>query len=100
MKSLSTHVILLLTAIVSVLLPPAVIAQATAPEQILFTNVSIFDGKSKKLITGREVLVESNLIKEIGRNVDAAEGATIIDGGGGTLMPGFSENHALSLIHI
>ena len=60
----------------------------------LITNVSIFDGKSERLITGRDVLIEGNLISEIGRNLSAAEGTTVIDGGGGTLTPGFIENHA------
>ena len=33
--------------------------------QILFKNVSIFDGTSDTLITGKDVLVEGNLIKKI-----------------------------------
>ncbi len=40
------------------------------------------------------MLIEDNLISEIGRNLSAREGTTVIDGGGGTLTPGFIENHA------
>jgi imidazolonepropionase-like amidohydrolase len=39
------------------------------------------------------VLIEGNLIKEIGKNL-SADGATVIDGGGRTLMPGLIEAHA------
>jgi imidazolonepropionase-like amidohydrolase len=74
--------------------PLAVLAQGEAPSQTLITNVSIFDGKSDKLMSGRDVLVENNLIKQIGKNIEPAEGAKVIDGGGGTLTPGFIENHA------
>ena len=35
-------------------------------KQTLFTNVNVFDGKSERLATGMEVLVEGNLIKQIG----------------------------------
>ena len=85
---------LLLSTLASLLLSVVAIAQEAAPSQVLFKNVNIFDGRSDKLIKGRDVLVEDNLIKEIGRKVDAAETATIIDAGGRTLMPGFIEAHA------
>ena len=60
-------------------------AQDSAPVRTLITNVSIFDGTSERLIEGRDVLIEGNLIAEIGRNLEAGEGVTVIDGGGGTL---------------
>ena len=71
-------------------------AQDEKPKpQILFTNVNIFDGKSDKLATGMSVLVEGNLIKEIGdKDLKAAKHATVIDGGGRTLMPGLIDSHA------
>ena len=62
--------------------------------KILITNVDIFDGKSERLIKGRDVLIAGNLISKIGRNLDAGEGAAVIDGRGGTLMPGMIEAHA------
>jgi imidazolonepropionase-like amidohydrolase len=61
--------------------------------QILIKNVSIFDGSSEKLITGKDILVEGNLIKKIAPAIKA-EGATVIDGSGKTLMPGLIEGHA------
>ena len=56
--------------------------------QVLITNVNVFDGINEELAMGQEVLVEGNLIKGIGRHLAAAEGATVIDGGGRTLLPG------------
>jgi imidazolonepropionase-like amidohydrolase len=70
-------------------------AQEDTPKpQVLFTNVNVFDGKADKLATNKRVLVEGNLIKEIGdETLKAAEHATVIDGGGRTLMPGLIESH-------
>jgi imidazolonepropionase-like amidohydrolase len=61
----------------------------------LITNVSIFDGTGTPLFPG-EVLIESGRIKAVARGSErvAAAGAEIVDGGGGTLMPGLIEPHA------
>ena len=44
--------------------------ESEKPSQILIKNVNIFDGKSEKLIQGKDVLVEGNLIKKVGK-IDA-----------------------------
>jgi len=82
--------------IYSAFLAIALVAMASiaSAQSTLITNVSIFDGKSERLVEGRDVLIEGNLISRIGRNIDAGEGVTVIDGAGGTLTPGFIENHA------
>ncbi|MEP4076291.1 amidohydrolase family protein [Haloferula sp.] len=64
-----------------------------APKQTFITNVQIFDGKTDKLTAGN-VLIEGKLIKEVGASVKAPAGATTIDGGGGTLMPGLIDCHS------
>jgi len=81
--------------ITSVLLAISTIAfaQNDAPAQTLFTNVQIFDGVSEERMAGN-VLVENNLIKQISEEAINAPGATVIDGGGRTLIPGLIENHA------
>jgi len=61
--------------------------------RILITNVNVFDGTSDQLAMGKDVLIEGNLIKEIGRNLVAADGVTVIDGGDRTLMPGLIDGH-------
>jgi imidazolonepropionase-like amidohydrolase len=61
--------------------------------QTLIKNVNIFDGKNEKLQMGQDVLVEVNLIKKIGKGLKANKDASIIDGGGRTLMPGLIDMH-------
>ena len=60
---------------------------------MLFTNVSVFDGTSDALIANGNVLVEGNMIKAVSADPIEADGATVIDGGGRTLMPGMIEAH-------
>ena len=69
--------------------------ESDAPSRTLFTNCNVFDGKADKLINGRSVLVEGNLIKAIGgQALKATKEARVVDCNGRTLMPGFIENHA------
>ena len=69
------------------------IAQGAPPNQVLFKNVNIFDGVVNELATGRDVLVEGKLIKQIGTSLSAGLEATVIDGSGKTLMPGLIDSH-------
>jgi imidazolonepropionase-like amidohydrolase len=73
---------------------PAISAENKPPAQVLFTNVNIFDGKADKLAMGMNVLVEGNLIKQVGKAVKGREDAKAIDGGGRTLMPGLIDAHS------
>ncbi|GAA6193739.1 amidohydrolase family protein [Phaeobacter sp. NW0010-22] len=85
------------TAVVaaSVALAPLSIAQAQedARQQVLFTNVHVFDGINEARIENANVLVEGNLIKTISTDDISPGTATVIDGGGRTLTPGFIDNH-------
>jgi len=69
----------------------------TSPDkQVLFRNVNIFDGKGSKLLMGRDVLVDGNLISTISDEplaVIQSTNMTVIDGGGRTLMPGLIDLH-------
>ncbi len=67
---------------------------AEAPKSAtLFTNVRVFDGTGSPLTAPMSVLVEGNLITKIAAKVDAPAGATVINGGGRTLMPGLIDAH-------
>jgi imidazolonepropionase-like amidohydrolase len=68
-----------------------VMAQDTT--QILFTNVNVFDGTSEGLLANANVLVEGNMIAAVSVDPIEADGATMIDGGGRTLMPGLIDAH-------
>ena len=83
---------LILTAFVT-FFGQSLLAQEKAASQVLFKNVNIFDGTSDQLAKGQDVLVQGNLIKQIGRNLTADAEASVIDGGGRTLLPGFIDNH-------
>lgn len=62
------------------------------PTIILFTNVMVWDGTGEKVISA-DVLVENNLIKQVKAGITAPDGATVIDGKGGTLTPGLIDMH-------
>jgi len=64
-----------------------------APQQTLITDVNVFDGVNEALIENANVLVEGNLIKQVSADAISASGATVIDGGGRTLMPGLIDAH-------
>ena len=66
---------------------------ATPESTVLITNVNIFNGKSEKLIPSMSVLVEGNKITKVAASIDVPAGATVIDGEGRTLTPGFIDAH-------
>ncbi len=70
-----------------------------ASTRVLITNVNVWDGTSDTSKKGMDVLVEDNLIKKIGKGLKAGDGATVIKGGGRTLMPGMIEAHAHLSLH-
>ena len=63
------------------------------PARTLFTYVHVFDGVSPERIENANVLVEGNLITAVSTDPIAAEGATVIDGNGRTLMPRLIDAH-------
>lgn len=67
-------------------------AQEDEKTIILITNVKVWDGLSDKTISS-DVLIENNKFKEIKSNIKAPSGATVIDGQGGTLIPGLIDMH-------
>lgn len=69
-------------------------AQAPAAPVTLLQNVRIFDGKSAALSGPSQVLVRNGTIERVSAAPLAPPpGATVIDGGGRTLMPGLIDNH-------
>jgi imidazolonepropionase-like amidohydrolase len=59
----------------------------------VITNANVFDGKSDQLKMGQSVLIEGNIIKQIGTDIEAPEGAKVINANGATLSPGFIDAH-------
>ena len=86
--------ILAIMALVVAMALPQVQAQEKnkeAPFQVLITNVNVWDGTSDSVKKGVDVLVEGNKIKSIGKI--NAQKAFVIDGLGGTLVPGLIDMH-------
>jgi imidazolonepropionase-like amidohydrolase len=78
---------------IAALLVPLMATAQDAPKQILFTNVNVFDGFGPELQMGMNVLVEDNYIKQVSAEPISAAGATVIDGAGRTMTPGFIDMH-------
>ncbi|MCK5086366.1 MAG: hypothetical protein KAQ90_02545, partial [Melioribacteraceae bacterium] len=90
---------LLTILLMSLLLTVSLFAQEKeAPKQILITNVSVWDGTSDGL-KDADVFVEGNKVKQIAKGISAPSGATVIDGKGGTLIPGLLDMHQHLLLH-
>lgn len=68
-------------------------AQAQSTSDVLVTNVSVFDGQNPDLIENANVLIEGTTIKSVSTDEIDPGDATVIDGKGGTLMPGMIDNH-------
>jgi imidazolonepropionase-like amidohydrolase len=86
MRRISTVLLALLTSVS--------FARDEIPTQILFTNVDIFNGTENRLYEKHSVLVEGNIIKSISAgSIKTNAEATVIDGGGKTLMPGLIDAH-------
>lgn len=74
------------------LVATAAIAQ-DAPSRTLITNVNVFDGVNEALMQNANVLVEGNLVAAISTEAIVAGDATVIDGGGRTMIPGLIDAH-------
>lgn len=85
---------LAVVAAITTLVTPVVAQEAKAPPQTLITNVSIFDGTSEELITGKDIVVSGNKIASL---IPAGSGgskyAQVIDGKGGYVSPGLIDIH-------
>jgi len=63
---------------------------------VAFTNVSVFDAKSGKVLADQSVVVEGGKIAQAGKSksVKVPANARVIDGKGKMLMPGLWDNHS------
>jgi len=66
-------------------------AQDNSP--LLITNVNVFDGQNPSLTMNANVLIEDAHFTEISTDPIEIANAIVIDGEGGTLMPGMIDNH-------
>lgn len=62
-------------------------------ETILITNATILDGREQR-IDGGSVLIQDGKISAIGADIEAPDGATMIDASGKWVTPGIIDNHS------
>jgi imidazolonepropionase-like amidohydrolase len=91
------HRLFLLLFFIVMASSPTLAQDAKTTPQVLFTNVHVFDGVNEKRIENANILIEGNVIKKVSTDLIEAEGATVIDAKGKTLMPGMIDNHWHSL---
>ncbi len=60
---------------------------------VLFTNAKLLDPTKDDLQDGTSVLVEGSRVREVSPRAIRAAGATVVDAGGRTLMPGLIDCH-------
>ena len=60
---------------------------------VLITNVKVWDGLADKTVSA-DVLIEGQFVTQVNTNIKAPKGATVIDGKGGTLIPGLIDMHS------
>jgi imidazolonepropionase-like amidohydrolase len=85
-------------ALISAMVLPQVQAEEMKePNQILITNVNVWDGVNDDLKQNVDVLVVGNKIKRIGKI--KAPKAKVIDGGDKTLIPGLTDAHVHLMIN-
>lgn len=82
-------------ALIASLVPGLACAQATSGP-IVFTNVNVLPMTSDEVLASRVVVVEGGVITAVGPagEVGVPQGASVINGRGGFLMPGLAEMHA------
>jgi len=61
--------------------------------QLLFRNFRMLDPERDETASGHEILVEGELIREVSERPIKSPAASVIDCGGGTLMPGLIDCH-------
>ncbi len=90
--SLRKRTLLFAAFLVAVGTAPALAQQAGG--ETIFRDVRVFDGTGSELSGPTNVLVRGDVIVEIGPEVTPVNSdATVIEGGGRTLMPGLIDNH-------
>jgi imidazolonepropionase-like amidohydrolase len=67
----------------------------TATAQVVIKNITVVDVENKKLLTGYTVVAQEGKIiaADKNKNYTIPEGATVIDGTGKYVVPGFTDAH-------
>ncbi len=84
---------LLLITAVFVFAASAVAQETAAPEVTIIKAGRLIDSETGKVLLNQMILIEGDVIKEIGPNVTVTGSAKVIDLSNSTVMPGFIDTH-------
>jgi imidazolonepropionase-like amidohydrolase len=68
-------------------------AQSPVPPATVLRAARLFDGRGDTLVKDAVVIVDGDKIRAVGARLDVPAGATVIDLGDATLLPGFIDAH-------
>jgi imidazolonepropionase-like amidohydrolase len=80
-------------AIVSLAVLPLSLSAQEAPKVTVLKAAHLFDGKGSSVVDNAVVVVEGTKIKAVGSGLPTPTGATVVDLGDATLLPGFIDAH-------
>jgi len=85
----------MLLGLVALCVGSALAAQAPPPAApvTVLKAARMFDGRSDQTVSNAVVIVEGGRIREVGANLPVPAGATVVDLGDATLLPGFIDAH-------
>lgn len=85
-------------ALIAAFLPAVVHAQGAAPQMILVRAGNLFDAEAGRMVGPRDILIRGQRVAEVGQGLPAPEGATIIDLGRCSVIPGLIDVHTHLLL--
>jgi imidazolonepropionase-like amidohydrolase len=88
-----------LLAVLLAFAPISFCGQEAKPHAVVLHAARILDVAGGKVLSPGEILVEGERITEVGTKVDRPGGATVIDLGDATLMPGLIDAHVHLFLH-
>jgi imidazolonepropionase-like amidohydrolase len=69
-------------------------ARGQSPDRVLIDHVHILDGHGGPPVPGRVLITGERITQILPEGASALSGVTVVDGGGGYLVPGFIDMHA------
>lgn len=84
---------------VALALPAAVVAQQASAPPIVLHAARLLEVDTGNLVRPGEILIEGERIKAVGTTVEHPQGATVIDLGDTTLLPGLIDAHVHLFLH-
>lgn len=85
-------------ALIAACLPAAVQAQGAPPRMVLVRAGSLFDSEAGRMVGPRDILIRGQRVVEVGQGLAVPEGATIIDLGRCSVIPGLIDVHTHLLL--